>query len=226
MKPLLLCLKIYKNAFIIYTILNTWMFFSFSSKAWDGMFQSLFLPLCIVIDCVLLGITHVLLRDLRLWHRHLPIVVLWGHTWGLVMVAWSHGLWILISGRQLVGTHLGLELINVLQSTIICGSTELSCLIIWASLRVTKMSTIWLLWILLITLLKLLIISRTLRWRWSWNELLLWIVVRLCISCWLCWWARILLSTSLRHLLVSIVRTSRPMRIRFCCKLVWWKLSF
>jgi hypothetical protein len=202
------------------------MFCSFSSVAWDGMFQSFLLPLCIIIiHCILWGISHVKLRYLRcLWHRHLSIVmVLWRHTRRLVMVTWSQGLWILIHWRHLVCAHLSLELINVLQSTIVCVSTELSCLITWAALRITKMHSIRLLWKLLITLMKLLLISRTLRWIWCCIKLLLWIVVRLNISCLFCWWVTIV---STWHLLVSIVRSTRPIRIRICSKLIWWKLSF
>ena len=87
------------------------------------------------------------------------------------------------------------------------------------------MSTIWLLWHLLITLLKLWIISRSLRWRWSWVELLVWIVVLLNIPWLICWWVAIV-SASLWHLIVSIIRSRRPLRIGFCSELIWWKLSF
>ncbi len=204
--------------------------FSISSKAWDGMFYSFLLPLCIVIiHCILLGITpHVKLWNLRnLWHHWLLaiVVMLWWHTWRLEMVTLGHSLWILVIGRKFVGAHLSLKLVNILQSTVVCVSTELRGLITRASLRVSKVSTIWLLWHLLITLVKLLIISWSLRWRWSWIELLLWIVVLLNIPCLFCWWVAVV-SASWWHLIESIVRSCPSLWIRFSSELIWWKLSF
>jgi len=58
------------------------------------------------------------------------------------MVTLGHRLWILVIGRQLVGAHLSLKLVNVLQSAVVCVSTELRGLITRATLRVSKVSTI------------------------------------------------------------------------------------
>ncbi len=58
------------------------------------------------------------------------------------MVTLGHRLRILVIGRQLVGAHLSLKLINILQSTVVCVSTELRGLITRATLRVSKVSTI------------------------------------------------------------------------------------
>lgn len=153
---------------------------------------------------------------------HRCIIMTWWDVHRLIVIALSHWLRILVRWRQLVSTHLSLELINIFQGTVVRIGAELCC-IIRASRRMPQMNPIRLGQLLIA--LGDLEVSLVLWWWMTRLKLLLWVVVWLVRFPSFC--RRVTKdSAPAWKILISIFSSSRSIRIKFSpyLLLIWWKL--